>query len=118
MCDPPSAAWSALVELLQTYSAKNGIDPLIGRKLPRLLREAGLVDVRVNPLIHVYPPGHGRRTLLLDFSENLSERLVAQNLVSESELTGLKADLSRHLADPNTLVVSHLYFQAWGHKPG
>ena len=118
VCDPPSGAWSTLVELLQTYSARNGIDPLIGRKLPRLLREAGLIDVRVNPLIHVYPPGHGRRSLLLDFSENLSERLVAQKLVDESELTGLKADLSRHLADPNTLVVSHLYFQAWGRKPG
>ena len=107
-----------LVELLQTYSARNGIDPLIGRKLPRLLREAGLIDVRVNPIIHVYPPGHGRRSLLLDFSENLSERLVAQKLVGEPELTGLKADLSRHLADPNTLVVSHLYFQSWGRKPG
>jgi ubiquinone/menaquinone biosynthesis C-methylase UbiE len=118
VCDPPSGAWSTLVELLQTYSARNGIDPLIGRKLPRLLREAGLIDVRVNPLIHVYPPGHGRRSLLLDFSENLSERLVAQRLVDEPELTGLKADLSRHLADPNTLVVSHLYFQAWGRKPG
>jgi hypothetical protein len=54
----------------------------------------------------------------LDFSENLSERLVAEGLASESELTGLKADLFRHLADPNTLVVSHLYFQAWGRKPG
>jgi len=118
VCDPPSGAWSTLVELLQTYSARNGIDPLIGRKLPRLLREAGLIDVRVNPLIHVYPPGHGRRSLLLDFSENLSERLVAQRLVGEPELAGLKADLSRHLADPNTLVVSHLYFQAWGRKPG
>jgi hypothetical protein len=49
VCDPPSGAWSTLVELLQTYSARNGIDPLIGRKLPRLLREAGLIDVRVNP---------------------------------------------------------------------
>ena len=79
--------------------------------------EAGLIDVRVNPIIHVYPPGHGRRSLLLDFSENLSERLVAQKLVGEPELIRLKADLSRHLADPNTLVVSHLYFQSWGRKP-
>jgi ubiquinone/menaquinone biosynthesis C-methylase UbiE len=117
VCDPPLAAWTTLVELLQTYSERNGIDPLIGRKLPRLLREAGLIDVRVNPIIHVYPPGHGRRNILLDFSENLSERLVAQKLVGEPELAGLKTDLSRHLADPNTLVVSHLYFQAWGRKP-
>jgi hypothetical protein len=33
------------------------------------------------------------RNLLLDFSENLSERLVEQKLVGEQELTGLKADL-------------------------
>ena len=117
VCDPPSNAWTSLVELLQTYSAMNGIDPLIGRKLPRLLREAGLTDIHVNPIIHVYPPGHGRRNLLLDFSENLSERLVAQKLIGEPELAGLKAELSRHLADPDTLVVSHLYFQAWGRKP-
>jgi ubiquinone/menaquinone biosynthesis C-methylase UbiE len=118
VCDPPSTAWTRLVELLQTYSAMNGIDPLIGRTLPRLLREAGLTDIRVNPIIHVYPPDHGRRNLLLDFSENLSERLVAQKLIGEPELTGLKAELSRHLADPDTLVVSHLYFQSWGRKPG
>ena len=118
VCDPPSSAWDRLVELIQTYFAMNGIDPLIGRKLPRLLRGAGLVDVRVNPLIHVYPAGHGRRNLLLDFSENLSDRLIAQKLVAEPELTALKANLSRHLADSNTLVVSHLYFQSWGRKPG
>ena len=118
VCDPPSNAWTSLVELLQTYSAMNGIDPMIGRKLPRLLREAGLTDIRVNPIIHVYPTDHGRRNLLLDFSENLSERLVAQKLIGEAELTGLKAELAQHLADPDTLVVSHLYFQAWGRKPG
>jgi ubiquinone/menaquinone biosynthesis C-methylase UbiE len=118
VCDPPSAAWTRLVDLLETYSDRNGIDPHIGRKVPRLLREAGLTDIGVNPIVHVYAPGHGRRNLLLDFSENLSERLVAQKLVGERELADLKADLSRHLADPDTLVVSHLYFQVWGRKPG
>ena len=36
VCDPPSDAWTALVELFVTYSEKNGIDPFIGRRLPRL----------------------------------------------------------------------------------
>ncbi len=117
VCDPPLDAWSRLLGLLETYSEMNGIDPFIGRKVPRMLREAGLADVRVNPIIQVYPPGHGRRNVLLDFSENLSERLVARNLIGEGELAGLKADLSRHLADPGTLVVSHLYLQVWGRKP-
>ena len=117
VCDPPLDAWTRLVELLLVYSEMNGIDPLVGRKLPRLLREAGLIEVRVNPIIHVYPPGHGRRRILLDFAENLSERIIAQKLVGERELTALKEALARHLADPDTLVVSHLYFQAWARKP-
>jgi SAM-dependent methyltransferase len=117
VCDPPSDAWTALVELFVRYSEKNGIDPFIGRKLPRFLRDAGLVDVRVNPIVHVYPPGHGRRTILLDFAENLSERIVDAKLTRESTLTDLKAALRRHLDDPETLVVSHLFFQVWGTKP-
>jgi len=117
VCDPPLVAWTRLLELLDAYSRSNGIDLFIGRRLPRLLRQAGLRDVQVNPLIHVYPPGHGRRTIMLDFVENLSERLVAQKLISAHELDDLKAALKHHIDDPETLVVSHLFFQAWGRKP-
>lgn len=116
VCDPPLEASTTLVDLLKSYSEKNGIDPFIGRKLPRLLRDAGLIEVRVNPIIHVYPPGHGRRNILLDFAENLTERILAQKLVGERELSDMKAILRQHLANPDTLVVSHLFFQAWGRK--
>jgi ubiquinone/menaquinone biosynthesis C-methylase UbiE len=118
LCDPPSPAWTSLFELLTTYSQKNGIDLFIGRKVPRLLRNAGLREIRVNPIIYVYPPGYGRRNILLDFAENLSERVLAQNLISERELTDIKAALRQHLANPDTLVVSGLAFQVWGQKPG
>jgi SAM-dependent methyltransferase len=117
VCDPPLEAWTNLVDLLKVYSERNGIDPFVGRKLPRLLRDAGLVDIRVNPLIHVYPPGHGRRSILLDFAENLTERILTQKLIAERELSEMKGSLRKHLANPDTLVVSHLFVQAWGHKP-
>ena len=117
VCDPPLEAWTRLVELVEVYSESNGIDPFIGRKLPRMLREAGLVDIHVNPIVHVYPPGHGRRSILLDFAENLSDRILAQELISQAELTALTTALAQHLANPDTLVVSHLFFQAWGRKP-
>ncbi len=117
ICDPPSDAWSAFVELFVRYSEQNGIDPFVGRKLPRLLRDGGLEDVRVNPLIHVYPPGNPRRSILLDFAENLTERMLAQNLIGEAELAELKTTLRRHVEDPGTLVVSHLWIQAWGRQP-
>jgi hypothetical protein len=64
LCDPPLHAWTRLTELLHAYSRSKGIDLFVGRML---LRQAGLVDVRVNPLVHVYPAGHGRRTIMLDF---------------------------------------------------
>ena len=117
VCDPPSLAWDRAVEVLNRYSMSSGIDLFIGRKLPRYLREAGLADVEAHPLIHIYPPGHGRRSILLDFVENLSERLVDTNTIPADELGALKRSLREHLDDPDTLVVSHLFIQAWGRKP-
>jgi SAM-dependent methyltransferase len=117
VCDPPLDAWTSLVDLFVAYSERNGIDPFIGRKVPRLLRQAGIVDVQVHPIIHAYPADHPRRNILLDFSENLSGRLLAENLVSDVALEELKAKLKRHLDDPGTLVISHLFLQVWGRKP-
>ncbi|AOK31821.1 SAM-dependent methyltransferase [Burkholderia singularis] len=118
ICDPPSAAWERYIQLFSAYSEKNGIDPFIGRKLPRLLREiTGIRNVNVNPLIHVYPPDHERRYLAYEFAENLSDRLVAESMISKDEYDSLKLDLRAHIANPTTLVVSHLFFQVWGQKP-
>jgi SAM-dependent methyltransferase len=116
LCDPPLAAWTTVVDLFVRYSEQNGIDPYIGRRVPRLLRDAGIADVAINPLVSVYPPGHGRRSILLDFAENLSDRLVDERLVTDVELNQLKAALGEHLAADDTVVVSCLIFQAWGRK--
>jgi SAM-dependent methyltransferase len=117
VCDPPLQAWDRAVEILNIYARSAGVDLFIGRKLPRLLRAAGLVDVEAHPLIHIYPPGHARRSILLDFVEDLSERLVETGTTSPIELETLTGSLRRHLDDPDTLVVSHLFVQAWGRKP-
>ncbi len=118
VCDPLLPAFDRLFELFVAYATMNGMDPFIGRRVPRMLWEAGLVDIRVNPLIHVYPPGHRRRSIFLDHLENLRDRLLEQNLIEERELTELLKDLKRHLDDPRTLVVSHVFFQVWGRKSG
>ena len=81
-----------------------------------LARRGCLAQVEVRPLVHVYPPGHGRRTILLDFVENLSGRLVETGSVDPDELEALKRSLHKHLNDPEIVVVSHLFIQAWGHK--
>jgi SAM-dependent methyltransferase len=118
VCDPPDQAWTTLVELFVNYTNGNGIDLFIGRRLPRMLRDAGLVDVRVNPIIHVHPPGDARRTLLLDFAENLRERILAENLITEKDFAALQEGMRRHIENPDTLVFIGPYVQAWGRKPG
>jgi SAM-dependent methyltransferase len=116
-CDPPHPAQTRLLEILNLYAQMNGIDRAIAPRLPRMLREAGLVDIGVNPLVHVYPPGHGRRMLLLEFVENARHRILEMNLIGKVELDELTADLRRHLQDPETLVLSSVFIQAWGRKP-
>jgi SAM-dependent methyltransferase len=113
-CDPPHPAQTRLLQLLNTYAEMNGIDRSIGLRVPRLLRELGLVDIGVNSVVHVYPPGHGRRMLLLEFVENARLRILDKELIGEVELNELTAALKRHLEDPRTLVISSLFIQAWG----
>ena len=118
ICDPPLAAWDRIVSLLGAYSDQNRVDLFVGRKIPRLLREAGLVDVRVRPVVRLAPKGHVQRMLLPCFIENLRTRLLARQLSSHTELNDLVGQVTRHVEDPHTLVMGGLFFQAWGRRPG
>jgi len=116
-CDPPLEAQDRLLQILDAYAVSNGIDRSIGLRTPRMLREFGLVDVRVNPLVHVYPPGHGRRMLVLEFVANARDRILERGSIGARELDELVAALKRHLENPSTLVVSSLFLQTWGRVP-
>jgi hypothetical protein len=116
-CDPPSPAWNRLFEVFEAYSRAHGIDLFVGRRTHRMPRDAGIVDIQVKPVIHVYPHGHNRRMVFWDFIQNVRDRIVAQGLLGAGQLTDLMAELKTHLDDPGTLVVSHLFFQVWGRKP-
>jgi ubiquinone/menaquinone biosynthesis C-methylase UbiE len=117
VCDPPLPAWDRLNQALVHYSQANGIDLYIARRIARMLRNAGLVDVKVHPLIHLYESDNSRRPIFLQFVNNLRDRIVAEGLISEVAFAQCAASLERHLSDPQTLVVSHLFIQAWGRKP-
>lgn len=116
LCDPSLTAWDDMIQAFLAYSRANGMDAKIGRRIARVLRTAGLNDVRINPLLHIYDVNHSRRTIFPQFARNLRDRMLAQRIMGVDEYDRCVESLQRHLADPGTLVV-WAYFQAWGTKP-
>jgi len=116
--DPPLPAWTRLLDAYTAYSAAQGIDLFVGRRTHRLFREAGVTDLRIEPVVHAYLPGHDRRPILHDFIGNVRERLVEGGFIGQAALDDDMAALQRHLDDPSTLVLSHLFLRVWGRIPG
>ena len=50
--------------------------------------------------------------------EDLRSRILERKLIEEGEFNDLMRDLRRHLDVPGTFVMSHIFIQAWGRKPG
>ena len=61
-------------------------------------------------------PGDFHQQQLLVFVKLFWQQIIASGLIDEDELHVLFNQLQEHLADPGTLVVSPLLFQAWGYR--
>jgi hypothetical protein len=86
------------------------------RRLPALLRDAGLADVGVDAHTRVFRCGEPYQRLLLRFAEIHRERILATGTTA-TELDGRVGRLAAHLADPDTFVLYATLFQAWGRRP-
>ena len=117
VCDPPLPAWTRLVEAFKAFAGAQGMDPFTGRRTHRLFRAAGVGDIHVDAVVHVYPPGHSRRTILFDFINNVREQLIEGRFIARDDLERDMAALESHLANPETLVTSHLFYRLWGRVP-
>jgi SAM-dependent methyltransferase len=116
-CQPPHPAWERLMAVFAEVARGKGIDLFIGRRLPGLLRAAGLVDVSVKPLIYTYGHTDSARLLFPQFVDNAREEILIRGLLRENELTDLLLALRSHLNTPDILVISHVFLQVWGRKP-
>jgi SAM-dependent methyltransferase len=91
--------------------AHRGVDLAYGRKLPRLLREAGLLDVAAD----AYFPITGPACVELEraSTEQIRDRLLAAGLATREEIDQHLANLSSGLVD---LATSPMV-TAWGRRP-
>ncbi len=65
----------------------------------------------------LYPAGHSRRTILPDLVRSLRPMILELGLSDERELGEVDRAVREHLADPRTVVMSHLLVVAWARKP-
>ena len=116
-CEPPHPAWDRLRELLAGLWRARGLDTCIGRRLPSLLRGAGLRDVRATAHAGIDGSDVWYQRLLLTFVERFADRIVDGGLARRDEIDALASALTRHLAQPDTIVIRALSVQAWGRRP-
>jgi ubiquinone/menaquinone biosynthesis C-methylase UbiE len=116
-CHPPHPAFDRLCDIFTAAFRRNGADPWIGRRVPALLRQAGLDDVQVEARVQMYPPGHSRRTSRADLVRAMRPQVLDMGLASAAELDELDTTARAHLQDPHTIVISGLLFLTWARKP-
>lgn len=92
--------------------AQRGVDLSLGRKLPRLLREAGLVDVSADAYFPIAGPACAE--LEQASIEQIRERLTTGGIATEAQIDEHLANVASGQLD---LVTSPL-ISTWGRKPG
>jgi SAM-dependent methyltransferase len=117
LCQPPHPSWDKLLRTFHAAFRTSGGNVFIGRRLPELLRAAGLEDVQYKVHVDVAMRGGYRRTHLLTLLDSLREQITKLGLLNEDELARHRQTLATHLDDPNTVVIDKLLVQAWGRKP-
>ena len=117
VCDPPHPAWDRLTELLFEAWQRNGADPFLGRRLPGMMRHAGLKNIAVKLYAIETGIGHPWRFNFLTFIDNMRAAILAGGLIHVEALDQEVHALRAHLEDPETMVISALFYQVWGRKP-
>jgi trans-aconitate methyltransferase len=117
LCYPPLPEWDRLLEVFRTSFCRSGADPLLGRRLPSLLWQAGLADVEVTVHAGCYPVGHSRRTVIADLVRGLRPVILDLGLADDRELARIDRAVREHLADPRVLLMPHLMVSATARKP-
>jgi SAM-dependent methyltransferase len=117
LCQPPHPSWDVLLNAFHTVFHAGGGDGFIGRRLPALLRGAGVQDVQVKVTVATPKRGDYRRTHLISLIDSVRDKVIASGLLDVAELDQHREALLRHLNDPATTVIDKLFVQSWGRKP-
>jgi ubiquinone/menaquinone biosynthesis C-methylase UbiE len=117
LCYPPLLAFDRICSIFPLVAARHGADPLIGRRVAELLRNAGLEDVGTELRAQAYPPGNTRRTTRLDLVRSMRTEILNMGVATEADLDEWDASARAHVEKPETIVLAGLMFLSWGRVP-
>lgn len=117
VCDPPHPAFDVLRSGILNAYRRTGKDFNIGRRLPRMLRTAGLEDVEARATAKVTQCGDYYQTFLLTISTLVRDVIVGSGELTADEFDSYAANLRAHLAQPGAITCQPVMWQAWGRRP-
>lgn len=117
-CFPELPEWSAAYQAMLDCFHRNGADLRLGRKLHTLLTEAGLQDIRVRPVRHALRRGDPMSMHMPETMRALRDSILGLGLMTAEEFEATVAALTRHIADPRTMILSYTMVQAAGRIGG
>jgi SAM-dependent methyltransferase len=117
-CDPPHPAFDILRAAILRAYRRTGRDFNIGRRIARMLRDAGLGDVQVRATARVTHPGEYYQTFVLTVSGLARDVIVDFGELTADELDSYTAALREHLDAPHTITCQPIMWQAWARLGG
>ena len=118
VCDPPHPAFDILRSCILSAYRRTGKDFNIGRRLPRMLRGAGLEDVRARGTVRVTQRGDYYQTFVLTISTLVRDLIVGSGELTADEFDSYTASLRAHLDQPGAITCQPVIWQAWARVPG
>lgn len=113
-CHPELPEWEAALQAMVDCFQRNGADMRLGRKLHTLLAEAGLRDLRVRAVRPALRCGDPMAMHLPETLWALRGSILELGLMTAEAFEATVAAVTRHLADPRTMVLSFTMVQAAG----
>jgi SAM-dependent methyltransferase len=116
-CQPPRPAWDRLTGTVREAFRLGGGDLDAGRRTFDLLRDAGVVDLRLRAAVLGLKDRNPYLRLPAMFATSLRPRILEAGLLTAAELDEAIAAVDAIADDPATTGLSYVVTQVWGRKP-
>src|SRR5260370_39177705 len=97
LCQPPHPSWDILLNAFHTVFHAGGGDGFIGRRLPIMLRAAGIPNVQIKITVATPGLGYSRPTHILSLIASVCAEAIAKGLLDETPMREPTGALSSQL---------------------